>query len=153
MSAPGSPDPHGTPFALPKQVNPAAAGAILVGGGTGIGPLARWRRHLVERGVPVRVLLGFRDRAQAAGVVEPFCAGGDLCPDVRLASEDGHAGHHGRVTDLLALLLAGDDAASAVVYACGSPALLEAVRDLCEARGVLFELAPARQEPIRGSGK
>ncbi|HET7510568.1 MAG TPA: hypothetical protein VFJ65_10010, partial [Solirubrobacterales bacterium] len=61
--------------------------------------------------------------------------------EVRLASEDGHAGHHGYVTDLLSTLLAGDDAASAVVYSCGPPAMLEAVRALCAEHGVACELA------------
>ena len=32
------------------------------------------------------------------------------CEEIRLASEDGHAGHRGYVTDLLAVLLEGDDA-------------------------------------------
>ena len=31
--------------------------------------------------------------------------GGELCPEVRLATEDGHAGHRGYVTDLLAAML------------------------------------------------
>ncbi len=38
-------------------------------------------------------------------------------------------------------MLAGDDAASAVVYSCGPPAMLEAVRALCAERGVACELA------------
>jgi NAD(P)H-flavin reductase len=45
------------------------------------------------------------------------------------------------VTDLLAAMLEGDDAASAAVYACGPPAMLEAVRAMCAARGVACELA------------
>jgi NAD(P)H-flavin reductase len=45
------------------------------------------------------------------------------------------------VTDLLAVLLEGDDAATAVVYACGPPAMLEVVRALCSERGVAAELA------------
>ena len=47
----------------------------------------------------------------------------------------------GYVTDLLAVLLEGDDARSAAVYACGPPAMLEAVRALCVERGVAAELA------------
>ncbi|MBS1892984.1 MAG: hypothetical protein JST59_16935, partial [Actinobacteria bacterium] len=71
-----------------------------------------------------------------------FCsAAGALCPEVRLASEDGHAGHRGYVTDLLEAMLAGDDAGSAVVYACGPPAMLEAVRALCAAAAVPSRLA------------
>jgi NAD(P)H-flavin reductase len=133
--------PLGNSFAIPKQVNPDSAGAILVGGGIGIAPLAIWRRFLVERGIPIRVLLGFRSEEHSGGLQELFCSGGALCPDVRLASEDGHAGHHGYVTDLLATMLVGDDAGSAVVYSCGPPAMLEAVRALCAEHGVPCELA------------
>ena len=133
--------PLGNAFSEPREVSPGAAGAILVGGGIGVAPLALLRRRFAERGVPLRVLLGFRDQAHPGGL-ELFCgAGGDLCPEVRLASEDGHAGHRGYVTDLLAAMLAGDDAESAVVYSCGPPAMLEAVRLLCAERGVACELA------------
>jgi dihydroorotate dehydrogenase electron transfer subunit len=133
--------PLGSAFAEPREVSDGAAGAILVGGGIGIAPLALLRRGFSERGVPLRVLLGFRDSSHSGGL-ELFCgAGRELCPEVRLASEDGHAGHRGYVTDLLAAMLAGDDAASAVVYSCGPPAMLEAVRSLCAERGVPCELA------------
>lgn len=133
--------PLGNAFSTPREVAPGAAGAILVGGGIGIAPLAIWRRHLVERGIPLRVLLGFRNREHSGGLDELFCSGDNLCPDVRLASEDGHAGHQGYVTDLLLQLLEGDDATSAVVYACGPPPMLEAVANLCTARGVSHQLA------------
>ena len=133
--------PLGNSFSAPKEVAPGAAGAILVGGGIGIAPMAIWRRHLVERGIPLRVLLGFRNEAHSGGLNELFCSGDSLCPDVRLASEDGHAGHQGYVTDLLAAMLAGDDAQSAVVYSCGPPAMLEAVASLCDAHGVSYQLA------------
>jgi dihydroorotate dehydrogenase (NAD+) catalytic subunit len=133
--------PLGNAFSTPKQVNPGAAGAILVGGGIGVAPMAIWRRRLVEQGIPLRVLLGFRSQAHSGGLNELFCAGVSLCPDVRLASEDGHAGHQGYVTDLLATMLAGDDAVSAVVYSCGPPAMLDAVRSLCEEHDVSYQLA------------
>jgi dihydroorotate dehydrogenase electron transfer subunit len=127
--------PLGRPFSPVAELEPGAAGAILVGGGIGIAPLAILRRELADRGVPQRVLLGFRDRAHSGGL--------DLfrCSELRLASEDGHSGHQGYVTDLLAVLLEGDDAATAAVYACGPPAMLEAVRELCAGRGVAAELA------------
>ncbi len=127
--------PLGRPFSAPRELAPGAAGAVLVGGGIGNAPLAILRRELAERGVPQRALLGFRDRAHAGGL--------DLfdCSEVRTASEDGHTGHKGYVTDLLGVLLEGDDAASAAVYACGPPAMLEAVRAMCAERGVAAELA------------
>jgi len=128
--------PLGNAFSAPREVSPGAAGAILVGGGIGVAPLALLRRRFGERNVPVRVLLGFRDETHSGGLDDLFA-----CCEVRLASEDGHSGHRGYVTDLLAAMLAGDDAASAVVYSCGPPAMLEAVRSLCAAHGVACELA------------
>jgi NAD(P)H-flavin reductase len=127
--------PLGRPFSSPRRLAEQAAGAVLVGGGIGLAPLAILRQQLAREGVPVRALLGFRDRAHTGGM--------DLfaCEEVRTASEDGHTGHRGYVTDLLAVLLAGDDAGSAAVYACGPPAMLEAVRMMCAERGVACELA------------
>jgi dihydroorotate dehydrogenase electron transfer subunit len=127
--------PLGRPFSTPAELGGEVAGAILVGGGIGIAPLAIWRSQLARKGVPTRVLLGFRDRAHSGGL--------DLfdCSELRLASEDGHAGHRGLVTDLLSVLLEGDDAASAAVYACGPPAMLEAVRAMSAERGVATQLA------------
>jgi NAD(P)H-flavin reductase len=127
--------PLGRPFSAPAELAPDAAGAILVGGGIGIAPLAILRRALADRGVPQRVLLGWRDRKHAGGL-ELFD-----CSEVRTASEDGHTGHQGYVTDLLAVMLEGDDAAGSAVYACGPPAMLEAVRALCAERDVPAELA------------
>jgi dihydroorotate dehydrogenase electron transfer subunit len=127
--------PLGRPFSLPAELSPGAAGAILVGGGIGVAPLAIWRRRLAAEGVPARVLLGYRDRANSGGT-ELFD-----CSEVRFASEDGHRGHRGYVTDLLAVMVEGDDAATAAVYACGPPAMLEAVRLMCGERGIACELA------------
>ncbi len=133
--------PLGNAFSIPKQANPDAAGAILVGGGIGVAPLALLRRRFGERGIPLRVLLGFRNQHHSGGL-ELFCgSGSELCPEVRLASEDGHVGHHGYVTDLLLQILEGDDATSAVVYSCGPPPMLAAVAQLCDERNVFYELA------------
>lgn len=127
--------PLGRPFSEPTELNSQAAGAVLVGGGIGIAPLALLRRRLAAEAIPQRVLLGFRDRAHSGGL-ELF-----RCSEVRTASEDGHTGHQGYVTDLLSVVLEGDDASSAAVYACGPPAMLEAVRALCVERRVAAELA------------
>ena len=37
--------PLGRPFSMPRELNRDAAGAILVGGGIGLAPLALWRRR------------------------------------------------------------------------------------------------------------
>jgi dihydroorotate dehydrogenase electron transfer subunit len=140
--------PLGNSFSTPRELHqllhPAEgqvdavrpSGAILVGGGIGIAPLALLRRSFAARNIPTRVLLGFRDAAHSGGLDELFS-----CCEIKLASDDGHAGHHGYVTDLLAAMLQGDDAASAAVYACGPPQMLEAVGAMCAEAGVACELA------------
>jgi dihydroorotate dehydrogenase electron transfer subunit len=127
--------PLGRSFSTPAGLGREVAGAILVGGGIGVATLAPWRRELGRAGIPTRALLGFRNREHSGGT-ELFD-----CSEVRLASEDGHVGHRGYVTDLLAVLLEGDAAATAAVYACGPPPMLEAVRAMCAERGVACELA------------
>jgi dihydroorotate dehydrogenase (NAD+) catalytic subunit len=128
--------PLGNSFSEPKELSEGAAGAILVGGGIGIAPLALLRRRFSERNVPARVLLGFRDEAHSGGLDDLF-----RCCEIGLASDDGHIGHHGYVTDLLLAMLEGDDASSAAVYACGPPQMLDAVAALCSSHDVACELA------------
>jgi len=133
-----------TPHELHQLLHPAEgqvdavrpSGAILVGGGIGIAPLALLRRSFAARNLPTRVLLGFRDAAHSGGLDELFS-----CCEIRLASDDGHRGHHGYVTDLLTAMLEGDDAGSAAVYSCGPPQMLEAVGAMCVEAGVACELA------------
>jgi NAD(P)H-flavin reductase len=86
---------------------------------------------LISKGFPTRTLLGFRD-LEHSGAVESLFG----CEEVRLAFEDGSSGHHGYVTDLLELLLKRDDPGGAVVYSCGPPAMLEAVKKICGSAGV-----------------
>ena len=128
--------PLGNAFSSPRELSEDVAGAILVGGGIGIAPLAFLRHRFVTGNVPARVLLGFRDAQHSGGLDDLFS-----CCEVALASDDGHIGHHGYVTDLLAAMLEGDDAASAAVYACGPPQMLDAVAALCSTHEVACELA------------
>jgi NAD(P)H-flavin reductase len=107
--------------------------ALLVGGGVGVPPLSGWARALAAAGKPPIAMLGFRDAHHAAGAA--LMTDGD----VAVATDDGSVGHHGLVTDLLAAELDADD--DAVVYACGPPGMLEAVRGLCAAREVPAQLA------------
>jgi dihydroorotate dehydrogenase electron transfer subunit len=133
--------------------------ALLVGGGVGIAPLAIWQDVLErEDGLagkpagtepagpgpasgaptsvataptPTTVLLGFRDGPRAQGAA--------LLRGARVATDDGSAGRHGLVTDLLAEELAHDP--HATVYACGPAPMLEAVRAICAEHGIPAQLA------------
>ncbi len=116
------------PLGVGFQPPTAGRRAVLVGGGVGIAPLAILQDGL--RNEPA-VLLGFRDG--------PRCAGRELLRDAAVASDDGSAGHHGPVTDLLLSELERDP--HAVVYACGPAAMLEAVRAICAERRVPAQLA------------
>ena len=108
--------------------------AILAGGGVGIPPLAAWSGVLDARDVPVSAVLGFRDAHHAEGA---RLLGDGTAREI--ATDDGSVGHHGLVTDLLTNQLDADD--HAVVYSCGPPRMLEAVRELCATRGVPAQLA------------
>jgi dihydroorotate dehydrogenase electron transfer subunit len=122
--------PLGAGFTAPQDERRA----LLVGGGVGIAPLAIWQDTLDsvgQAGKPATVLLGFRDRVHAEGAA--------LLSDALLATDDGSLGRHALVTELLAEQLDRD--AHATVYACGPPAMLEAVRTLCEARAIPAQLA------------
>ena len=105
--------------------------SVLVGGGIGIAPLAIWQDALIEAGLEHAVLLGFRDAEHAAAA--------ELLNGALVATDDGSVGHHGLVTELLAGELDRDG--HATVYACGPPAMLEAVRALCEELGTPAQLA------------
>ena len=116
--------PLGNGFALPRD----GRRPLLVGGGVGIAPLAIWQDEL---GNQTPALLGFRDAQHAAGA--------RLLHEPQVTTDDGSVGRHGLVTDLLDDELDGD--AHAEVYACGPPAMLEAVRNLCAVRDTPAQLA------------
>jgi len=119
--------PLGHGFAAPED----GRRALLCGGGVGTAPLAILQDGLRAIGAQAPALLGFRDRARAAGA--------ELLHEPQVATDDGSVGDAGPVTELLRAELESD--AHAVVYACGPPAMLEAVRALCEERGVPAQLA------------
>ena len=101
---------------------------LLVGGGIGAAPLLCWQEELGD----AEVLLGFRSAAHAQ-------AAALFADQPQVVTDDGSVGRQALVTELLAGELDGD--ADATVYACGPPAMLEAVRALCAERDVTAQLA------------
>jgi dihydroorotate dehydrogenase electron transfer subunit len=107
--------------------------AVLVGGGIGAAPLLCWREELAANGSGgAAILLGFRSAAHAQ-------AAALFGPDALVVTDDGSVGRQALVTELLAAELDADPRAT--VYACGPPAMLEAVRALCTERDVSAQLA------------
>ena len=123
--------PLGVGFTIPEVAGDRPRRPVLVAGGIGLPPVVAWSRALAEAGVAATLLLGFRDAAHAR-VAASFAG-------AQLATDDGSAGHHGRVTELLAAELRRDP--HATVYACGPGPMLEAVRALVGERGVPAQLA------------
>jgi NAD(P)H-flavin reductase len=116
--------PLGVAFRTPREERRP----LLVGGGVGVAPLAILQDGFAE---PPTALLGFRDAHHAAAA--------ELMSEVRLATDDGSAGRAGFVTELLDDELRLDPHRE--VYACGPPAMLEAVRMTCAERAVPAQLA------------
>ena len=104
---------------------------ILCGGGVGVPPLVFWTNGLRAQGIEPTLLLGFRDRHHAEVAT--------TMPSAQVATDDGSMGHQGFVTELLVAELDRDP--HAVVYACGPPGMLEAIRALCVERNVPAQLA------------
>lgn len=124
--------PLGVPFSEPEVLAPDAGRVLLVGGGVGTAPLAALETELLEEGGGPISLLGFRDAAHTGGI--------DLFRgEAEIATEDGHLGRRGLVTELLTPRL--EDGPEAAVYACGPPGMLEAVRAICAERAAACELA------------
>jgi len=115
--------PLGRSFPLPE----AGAGAVLVGGGTGIASLYALAVRAAERG-PVTVLLGARSASDLMGR-EDFAATG---ADLRVATDDGSAGTPGFVTELLPEALADGQGP---VYACGPRPMMRLAAEAAASRG------------------
>lgn len=122
---------------------------ILVAGGIGQTPfLAAAKEALGHQtfGAPSRSRLsangvtlcyGVRTAAHVAGAEEFRAAGIDL----RLASDDGTAGHHGLVTDLVDEALAETEGRSRKVLCCGPEPMMAEVAERCLAAGVRCDVS------------
>ena len=86
-------------------------------------------------------MLGCRSaaHARAAELFEEASGGGVVAARVTISTDDGSTGRAGLVTEPLRESLERDPAVT--VYACGPPAMLEAVRALCAERSVPAQLA------------
>ena len=114
--------PLGNGFSVEAQAKKSRI--ILVAGGIGVAPLVFLAQRL--KGFKVTVLIGVRTKSQIL-CVEDFKK---LCCDVRIATDDGTSGFHGRVTGLLEKFLAGGADKKYVLYGCGPKPMLKAITDL-----------------------
>jgi dihydroorotate dehydrogenase electron transfer subunit len=132
--------PLGRPFTAP----PPGTEALLVAGGYGIAPFWLFSRELARAGGRGRLFYGGRTAADLP-LLERFAASGAA---MVAATEDGTAGHQGKVIAPLIEWLDGG-AAPARLYACGPDAMLHAVARLAGSRGLAAEVS---LDPWMGCG-
>lgn len=105
----------------------------LVGGGMGVAPL----QFLAETirgemaGAHVVALVGARTASESDNF-RAICDVPDI--EVKIATDDGSAGHHGFVTELLAADI--DKKKEMQVYCCGPHVMMHKVAQLCRCHGV-----------------
>lgn len=111
--------------------------ALIVGGGIGVAPLKLLARDLVDQGRAVRLILGFKNKNQAASaeLFREF--------DVELFTEDGSMGSRGLVSAPLPGCLAPPPAGEpqAEVFACGPKAMLRAIAHISRQCGVRAQVS------------
>jgi dihydroorotate dehydrogenase electron transfer subunit len=109
--------PLGHGFEVPE----GTAHALLVAGGLGVAPMVLLAERLAERGVAATVAYGAPERGRlvARGALEA------VARRVEVATDDGSAGAHGLVTELVGALIEDDD--PDVVYTCGPEVMSRAV--------------------------
>lgn len=123
--------PLGKPYPIPKNPVPA----VLVGGGYGAANLPWLGKYLTQRGCKIDTILGAASDQKVYGQLEARRIGGSLT----ITTEDGSIGTLGRVTDVLPLVIAKNNAA--VVYACGPMGMLAAVTEIAIAHGAVAQVA------------
>jgi dihydroorotate dehydrogenase electron transfer subunit len=123
--------PLGTPFPLPAGPAPA----VLVGGGYGSAPLIPLAAALLAAGSPVEMIVG----AATAGKLFGELVARRTIGAVTVTTDDGSAGVHGRVTDVLPDAIERVNAE--VVYACGPMPMLRAVGDVARAHAIHAQVA------------
>lgn len=119
-----------------KGYSTGSGRALLVGGGYGAAPLHFLARAILAAGATgIETAMGARSSAELL-FVERFRA---LGVPVHPATEDGSAGTRGRVTEVVAPLLASGRFDR--LYACGPEGMLESLAALCRAARVPAELS------------
>ena len=123
--------PLGKPFALPRE----KVSATLVGGGYGSAPLFGLAETLRSRGCRVDFVLGAASADRLFGVLDAK----RMASTVAITTDDGGSGLRGRVTDALPHVM--ERAGTEVVYACGPMAMLRAVTQVAQERGITAQCA------------
>jgi dihydroorotate dehydrogenase electron transfer subunit len=105
--------------------------ALVVGGGIGIAPFPFFNRVLNQHRVFPITYYGARSADELIYIEEL----NQLSQNLKIATDDGTAGHHGFVTQLLAKDLE-ESPGESVIYACGPHPMMRVVKSIAERYGV-----------------
>jgi dihydroorotate dehydrogenase electron transfer subunit len=92
---------------------------ILVGGGTGLGPICFLQQHLASQSYPMQSILGFRSQAQIPALAYPHNTETVMC------TEDGSTGFAGNTVAYLESL-SSEYITGATLLCCGPSAMMKA---------------------------
>ena len=108
--------------------------SILIGGGVGIAPILNLNNHLNDLCENKVLIMGARNSS------EHFI---DHNPEnqIYMTTEDGSLGIHGNVLDPLKSALENIDFQNVKIFACGPPAMMEAVRQFSIRQNIECDLA------------
>ena len=123
--------PLGKAFGIPTS----PVNALLVGGGYGSAPLFGLAEVLKSRGCRVDMLLGASTGSKIYAPLE----GKRSASTLKIFTEDGSMGEHGRVTAPISSLIASG--AVDVIYSCGPMSMLRAISDLTSGTDVVHQCA------------
>ncbi|MBS0010964.1 MAG: dihydroorotate dehydrogenase electron transfer subunit [Bacteroidales bacterium] len=114
------------------STGPAGERSLLLGGGVGVAPLLLLGRHLSNKSLPFRFLLGYQSADQ---LIEEkrFAAYGE----VLISTDDGSYGYKGFVTEHPELH--GDDYER--IYCCGPEPMMKAVAAIAQKKGKFCEVS------------
>jgi dihydroorotate dehydrogenase electron transfer subunit len=114
--------------------------ALLVAGGLGVAPLPITTAALARRSKRIHTFLGARSAAHLLR---------EHLVNVEVATDDGSAGHHGTVVDLLKKSLATSMPSRPKIFACGPNPMLNALARAAAELGIVCEVS---LESVMGCG-
>lgn len=121
--------PLGKSFGVPTE----PANALLIGGGYGSAPLFGLADLLKSRGCKVDMVLGASNGSKIYAPME----GKRSVNSLKIFTEDGSMGDHGRVTSQLDAIITERNIE--IIYSCGPMAMLKAITEIADAHGVIHQ--------------
>lgn len=121
--------PLGKSFGVPTE----PANALLIGGGYGSAPLFGLADLLKSRGCKVDMVLGASNGSKIYAPME----GKRSVNSLKIFTEDGSMGDHGRVTSQLDAIIIERNIE--IIYSCGPMAMLKAITEIADAHGVIHQ--------------